>query len=113
MPPPPAMTKPSRLTSYPREADPGARVRYLAARECRIRDRIRHGDIGIGRRVSHEAPHLALDARLEIDLGPAADLAAQTLFGKFWNEFDARSPLPHRLRHRCRIATEAAHDAEP
>src|SRR5690606_4585396 len=68
---------------------------------------------GIRRGVAHETAKLAVDQRLQVDLGHARNLAAQALVGEALVETDARSPLAQRSGDGLQVIAQARDDARP
>ena len=83
-------------------------LRCLQAGLC---DGISEGDIGVRRRITHEATQLAVDARFKVDLGQACDLAAQPTLGKLGHEANAGATVAQCAGDRGQIIAQAGDDA--
>src|SRR5690606_25738286 len=72
-----------------------------------------HGDVVEGRGVAHEAPELAVDQRLlvQVDDRPA-DLAAKTHVSIFFAETDAGTAVFKTLQHRLPVVADGGDDAD-
>ena len=89
----------------------GAQVADLLGAEPGIGDGIAHGQVGEGRRITHEALLLAVDQCVQVEVDTAADLAAQAGFGVVGQGGDARAPIAQRGRNGIQIIAEAGRDA--
>ncbi|PPR31514.1 MAG: hypothetical protein CFH36_02221, partial [Alphaproteobacteria bacterium MarineAlpha9_Bin6] len=58
----------------------GALVADVPVVEARIDDRLGHGDVIVGRTVTHEAPQLTVDMVVEIDVRRTVDMGAKAHF---------------------------------
>ena len=67
----------------------GSQIRNLLLVEPGVIDGLPQCDIGIGRGVTHEAPGLARNRFVQVDIYGAADLAAHSDLGKTLVETDA------------------------
>ena len=90
---------------------PGARVRDLLGRQAGMLDGLLHRQVGIGRRVAHEAQGAAVDRRFQLQRGAAADLAAQAALGIGRVEAQAGAAFAQALRHVLGVVAEAGDDA--
>src|SRR5690606_36769461 len=79
--------------------------------QARLRDRVAQRDVGVGRRVAHEAAQLAVELRLEVDPGHARDLAAQAAVGEGLVEGDAAAAFVQRRGDRGQVVADARDDA--
>ena len=92
--------------------DADARVGDGIGRQAGIGDRVLHRHVGVGGGIGHEASQLAIDARLEIDLGTPGDMAAETVFDLFRIDPDAGAALAQRSRDAGAVVAEAGRQAE-
>jgi hypothetical protein len=86
-------------------------VRDLGRRQARLRDRLLHRQVGICRRIAHEAQRAAVDLGLEVQGRSAADLATQAAFGIGRVEADAGATGLQAGRHVVEVVAQARHDA--
>jgi len=77
-----------------------------------ILDGLRHGDIGVGRGIAHEATQLAVDQGVEVDIDDAGDLAAEAALGVLLLEANAGAPVPERLDDGFPVVAQAGYDAQ-
>ena len=90
----------------------GALVADVGLVQAGVGDRLLHGHVGVGRRVAHEAPGLAVDMLFQVDIRRPCDLAAHAHFLIGFLEADAREAVPQRLGNLVRLVAEAGHDSQ-
>ncbi len=103
---------PFRRTATGTGDQTGARLADQGLVQAGIGDRIAQRDVRERGGIAHEALLLAVDLRIEVDLGRAADLAAETELGVLRDVADARAAFAQRGRHGIRIVAQAGGDAQ-
>ncbi len=91
----------------------GTLVGNLLFGETGIGNRLRHGDVGIGRSIPHEAQLLAIDVVFEIDVDNAGHVATEAQLGVFLFAADTRTSFAERFQDLLAIIAQAGNNAQP
>lgn len=91
---------PPRRGAARRRDESPTRVADVSEREAGIGDRRAHCHVRVCRRTAHEAAELAVDRRIDIDVGHAGNLAAQSQRGEVRQRAAAAAAIAQRTHDR-------------